>query len=336
MIKDAIKKVVEGIDLEEDEARECMSEIMNGDCTPAQIACFLTALRIKGETVSEITGSARVMRERATKIKAGGDVVDTCGTGGDGAHTFNISTISSLVVAGAGIRVAKHGNRSVSSRCGSADLLLGLGVKLDVSPSVVERCIEEIGFGFLFAPLLHGAMKYAIGPRREMGIRTIFNILGPLTNPAGAKNQLLGVYDASLTETLAEVLKRLGSDHVFVVHGEDGLDEVSLTQRTKVTELRQGNIRTYWVSPEDFGFQRTTLDELQGGDVKENVEICLGILRNNPSPKMDAVLLNAAFAIVASGAAPDIKEGIELARSSIQSGRAIKKLEDLISLTNQE
>ncbi len=255
MIKEAISKVVDGENLTEEEAIATMNEIMSGEATPAQIASFITALRLKGETIEEITGCARVMREKATRISTNHPlVVDTCGTGGDGAHTFNISTTAAFVVAGAGVPVAKHGNRSVSSSCGSADVLKALGVNIEVEPDVVSNCINEIGIGFLFAPLLHGAMKYAIGPRREIGIRTIFNILGPLTNPASAQAQVLGVYDGSLTEPLAQVLNNLGSTRVFVVHGEDGLDEITTTTNTRISELADGVVRTYTLSPTEFGF----------------------------------------------------------------------------------
>lgn len=256
MIKEAIKILSEGIHLSEKEMIGAMKDLMEGNATDAQIASFLTALRIKGETVEEITGAVKVMREKATKIKAPEYTVDTCGTGGDMAHTFNISTTSALIVAACGVPVAKHGNRSVSSRSGSADVLEALGVKIDLAPEKVEKCLDTTGFGFMFAPLFHPAMKYAIGPRREMGIRTIFNILGPLTNPAGAKRQVLGVFDDSLTETMAEVLANLGTTHAFIVHGEDGLDEITITDKTKITELKGEGIDTYFITPEDLGFAR--------------------------------------------------------------------------------
>lgn len=335
MIKEAISKVVERRNLTEPEAKECMQEIMTGVATPSQIASFITALRMKGEAISEITGCARVMREKALKIEVEGDVVDTCGTGGDGLHTFNISTISSLVVAGAGVRVAKHGNMSVSSKCGSADLLKALGVRLEVKEGVVEGCIREFGIGFLFAPLLHGAMRHATPVRREIGIRSIFNLLGPLTNPASARYQLLGVYDEGLTHRLAVVLKNLGSCRVFVVHGEEGLDEISLSARTKVSELRDGKVTTYFISPEDFGFERCRLEEIKGGDIATNARIALEILNGKCSPKRDIVLLNASFAILASGKAGDIEEGIRLAAESIDKGRALEKLERLKEYTNR-
>jgi len=335
MIKEIISKVVEGKDLTREQAVAAMNEIMDGEATAAQIGSFLTAMRLKGETVDEITGFATVMREKASRIKCKSEnVVDTCGTGGDCLHTFSISTIASLVAAGAGVSIAKHGNRSVSSRCVSADVFKALGVNIEADVPVVERCINEVGIGFLFAPLLHKAMKYAIGPRREMGIRTVFNILGPMTNPAGAKSQLLGVYDASLTELIANVLKNLGSDRVFVVYGEDGQDEISITGPTKVTELREGNVETYTIKPEDFGIKPGTLDDLKGGDTDFNCKIVREILSGKKGPKRDAVLLNSAAAIAAAGLAENIAEGIQLAADSIDSGKAKKKLEDLIAVSN--
>jgi anthranilate phosphoribosyltransferase len=335
MIKEAISKVIQNQNLTQDEMVTVMNEIMSGAATPAQIASFITALRIKGETVDEITGGALVMRQKATKINVSGEVVDTCGTGGDGLHTFNISTISAFVVAGCGIKVAKHGNKSVSSKCGSADLLANLGVNIDVPPQIIEKCIEEVGIGFLFAPKLHLAMKYAIGPRREIGIRTIFNILGPLTNPAGATRQLLGVYDENLTEILANVLKKLGSKRVFIVHGEEGLDEVSICGRTKISELKEdGEISTYWISPEDFGLKRATLDEIKGGEPNKNLQMALDVLNGKDGPRRDAILLNSAFGIMAGGKAETVKEGIELAKNSIDSGTALEKLEKLKKITS--
>lgn len=335
MIKEAISKVIQQKDLTEEEAIGVMNEVMGGEATPAQIACFLTALRLKGETVEEITGCARVMRDKVTPIKTKQEiVVDTCGTGGDGLHTFNISTTAAFVVAGAGLVVAKHGNRSVSSRCGSADLLKAFGVNIEVGVEKVEECLEKVGIGFLFAPLLHQAMKYAIGPRREIGIRTIFNILGPLTNPAGAKAQVLGVYTPELTETLAGVLKNLGSRHALLVHGMDGLDEITLTAETKVSEQRGGQIRNYHIKPEDFGLKRCRMEDLKGGDTEENVEITQGVLKGEPGPRRDIVLLNASAAMVAGGKAKDLAQGIEVAARSIDSGKAMEKLKELISLTN--
>jgi len=336
MIKEAISKVVGGRDLTEKEAIDTMNEIMSGEATPAQIASFITALRLKGETIEEITGCARVMREKATKIETNQPLlVDTCGTGGDGAHTFNISTTAAFVVAGAGIPVAKHGNRSVSSRSGSADVLKTLGVNIEVEPDVVGRCIDEIGIGFLFAPLLHGAMKYAIGPRREIGIRTIFNVLGPLTNPAGAQAQVLGVYDKNLIEPLAKVLGNLGSKHVFVVHGEDGLDEITTTANTYISELVDGEVRSYMLNPTEFGMPKSEPQDLAGGTPEENAEMTLAVLRGELSPQRDIVLLNAAAAIVAAGKVDNLPAGIALAAETVDSGKALEKLDVLKEMTNK-
>lgn len=334
MIKEAISKVVSGESLSKEEASNTMNEIMSGEATPAQIACFLTALRLKGETIDEITGCATIMREKVTRIQTNTEIlVDTCGTGGDVSHTFNISTIAALVAAGAGVRIAKHGNRAVSSQCGSADVLKALGVNTEADADKVARCIDEAGIGFLFAPMLHPAMKYAIGPRREIGIRTIFNILGPLTNPAGAKSQVLGVYDVGLTEPLAHVLKNLGSRHVFVVHGADGLDEITTTDKTFVTELKDGEVRSFVINPEDFDVTRANKADLIGGTVEENAKIALDILQGEKGAKRDVVLLNASAAIVTGGLASDFAEGIRLASESIDSGKAMKKLEALIEVS---
>lgn len=329
MIKEAISILIERIDLSEKEMSDTMREIMEGKATDAQIGAFLTALRLKGESTAEITGAAKVMREKALSIKAPAGTVDTCGTGGDMAHTFNISTTAALVVAGAGIPVAKHGNRSVSSKSGSADILQALGVNIDLPPEKVERCLMDVGFGFLFAPLFHGAMKYALGPRKEIGIRTVFNILGPLTNPAGAKYQVLGVYSSDLTETMANVLGNLGCIHAFVVHGEDGLDEITITGRTRVSELKGGRVENYFIEPADFGIKTGRMDDLLGGESKENAEITISILTGKKGPKRDIVLLNASAAIVASGKAKNLKEGITVAERSIDSGAALRKLEEI-------
>ncbi len=328
MIKEAISKVVDGENLSQEEAAGVMNEIMSGDATPAQIACFMTALRIKGETVDEITGCARIMREKVTRIETKTELlVDTCGTGGDGAHTFNISTTAALVAAGAGLHIAKHGNRSVSSKSGSADVLKALGVNIEADAATVARCVDEIGIGFLFAPMLHPAMKYAIGPRREIGIRTIFNILGPLTNPAGAQAQVLGVYDVALIETLANVLKNLGSKRVFVVHGGDGLDEITITDKTYVAELVNGEVRSYVIDPEELGMSKADMSSLVGGTAEENAQITLDILRGEKGPRRDIVLLNSAAAIAAGGLAANLIDGIQLAAKSIDSGKAMEKLE---------
>lgn len=350
MLKEAIQKVVNRSNLSEEEMEGAMDVIMSGKATPAQIGSFITALRLKGETIEEITGAARVMRRKATRILVNGapvsidrddinldleTIVDTCGTGGDGTNTFNVSTTTAFVVAGCGLRVAKHGNRSVSSLCGSADVIEKLGVRLDVPPAVVERCIHEIGIGFLYAPALHGAMKYAIGPRREIGIRSIFNILGPLTNPAGANVQVLGVYKKELTPVLAEVLGHLGSRRAFVVYGEGSLDEVSIIGKTQVSELKDGQVRTYSIEPEDFGLPRAELKDIRGGDAEENAGIVLSVLRGDPGARRNMVLLNAAPAVVAAGRAADFPEGIAQAAESIDTGRALEKLEGLKRITNE-
>ncbi len=335
MIKEAIKMLTEGINLSENEMIEAMREIMEGKTTDAQIASFLTALRIKGETVDEITGAAKVMREKAARVKAPENTVDTCGTGGDLAHTFNISTTSALVVAAAGVPVAKHGNRSVSSRSGSADVLEALGVKIDLEPEKVEKCLEETGFGFMFAPLFHPAMKYAIGPRREMGIRTIFNILGPLTNPAGARMQVLGVYSDDLTETMAYVLGNLGAVHAFIVHGEDGLDEITNTEKTKISELKDEKVNTYFIGPDDFGLPKAKSEDLIGGTAEENAKITIDILKGEKGPKRDIVVMNAAVALIAGNSASEFTEAIGKVIETIDSGLAIKKLDEIKALTNK-
>lgn len=336
MIKEAIAKVVEKKNLTEDEMVSVMREIMEGEATPAQIAAFITALRMKGETVDEITGAARVMREKALKVKTKASVVvDTCGTGGDESFTFNISTAAAFVAAGAGLTVAKHGNRSVSSKSGSADVLKSLGVNIEAEVERVEECLDNIGIGFLFAPMMHGAMKHAAPVRREIGIRTIFNILGPLTNPAGAQYQVLGVYRSELTEVLANVLKNLGSARAFVVSGNDGLDEMTLTTETKVSELKDGKVNTYSIKPEEFGMTRCKLFELQGGEPDDNARIIREILKGDKGAKRDVVVLNAAAAIAASGKAKEMKEGIKLAEEAIDSGKAMEKLEKLIEITSK-
>lgn len=336
MIKECIAKLVKNIDLSQAEIEDAIEEIMTGQAMPTQIASFLTALRMKGETIEEISGAASVMRRHATKIKTKHPrLLDTCGTGGDEAHTFNVSTVAAFVAAGAGIAVAKHGNRCVSSKCGSADLLKALGVNIDAGPDRVSRCIDEIGIGFLFAPLLHKAMQYAIGPRRDIGIRTIFNILGPMTNPAGAAHQLLGVYDGELTEPIAKALGRLGSKHALVVHGLDGLDEVTTTEETQVSELKDGKVKNFKISPTDFGIKKADPQDLAGGDCDYNIKIATDILNGKEGPRCDIVVLNAGCAIYAADAAEDIGEGIRLARRSVASKAALKKLEQLKELTNK-
>jgi anthranilate phosphoribosyltransferase len=336
MIKEAIAKVVTKTSLSEAEAEAVMREIMQGEATDAQIASYITALRMKGETVEEITGSARVMREKAVPIKLDAKYqVDTCGTGGDMAHTFNISTTVAFVVAGAGVCVAKHGNRSVSSKSGSADVLQALGVNIEIPSQNVEACMQEVGIGFLFAPMMHLAMKYAIGPRREVGIRTIFNLLGPLTNPARVKSQIMGVYSADLTGMLAKALGNLGATHAFVVHGMDGLDEITITDKTKVSEFKDNAVKDYFIHPADFGLATGKPEDLKGGDAKDNAVIMVDILKGQQGPRRTIVLLNAAAGIAASGRAADFKEGIKLAADSIDSGAAMKKLEELKAFTNK-
>lgn len=335
MIKDAIGNLVKGENLSEPEMLASMEEVMSGQATAAQIAAFITALRMKGETVEEVTGAARIMRQKATRIDAcSSTVVDTCGTGGDGINTFNISTTSAFVVAAAGLTVAKHGNRAVSSASGSADVLEALGVSIDSGPEIVEECIQEIGIGFLFAPRLHGAMQYAIGPRREIGIRSIFNMLGPLTNPAGATAQLIGVYDAKLTEMFAGVLRNLGTRHAFVVHGADGLDEATVTAETRVSELYDGRISTYNIEPSELFGQSYQLEDLLGGNPADNAVITRNVLAGKKGACRDVVILNAALAIVAGGKAGSLREGIGLAGECIDTGAALQKLEDLIKITS--
>ncbi len=336
MIKEAISKVVMKVNLTEAEAEAVMREIMQGEATDAQIAAYITALRMKGETVEEITGSARVMREKAVPVKLDAKYqLDTCGTGGDMAHTFNISTTVAFVVAGSGVTVAKHGNRSVSSKSGSADVLQALGVNIELSSSRVEECMKEVGIGFLFAPLMHKAMKYAIGPRREVGIRTIFNVLGPLTNPANVTSQIMGVYAAELTAPLARALGNLGAIRAFVVHGMDGLDEITITDKTKVSEFRDGTVKDYFVHPSDFGIAAGEAEDLRGGDAKDNAEITVAVLKGQKGTRRDIVLLNAAAGLVASGLVADFKAGIRTASESIDSGAAMKKLEQLKAFTNK-
>ena len=345
-ITEAIKKVVDRRDLSDAEAESVLEQIMSGACTDAQIASLLTALRMKGETAEELSGFARVMRRRAAPVQPqcsvaaalGGTereaLIDTCGTGGDVSGSFNVSTATAFVVAGAGVRVAKHGNRSVSSQCGSADVVEALGVKIELPPERISRSIDEVGIGFLHAPLLHEAMKYVALARKQMGIRTIFNMLGPLTNPAGANTQVIGVYAPHLTELLAEVLRRLGSTRALVVHGSDGLDEISITGESKVTELAHGRVESYTVRPEDFGLKRAELKDIQGGDARKNASIILRVLEGEPGPCRDIVLLNASAGLVASSKVSDMGEGIRAASESIDSGKALAKLQGLVAFTN--
>ncbi|MFC2043925.1 anthranilate phosphoribosyltransferase [Chloroflexota bacterium] len=330
MIKEAIQTLISGRSLSMDKASQVMEEIMEGQVTPAQFGSFVTALRLKGETVEEIVGLARTMRAKAIPVKVTGTVVDTCGTGGDGSATFNISTTAAFVVGGTGLKVAKHGNRAMSSQCGSADVLEALGVSLDLTAQQVGECLEEVGIGFMFAPAFHPAMKYATAPRREIGIRTIFNILGPLTNPAGAGAQVLGVADGSLLEKLTMVLKSLGCYRALLIHGEDGLDEITITGKTRVYELKDGSIRHYFVSPEDFGLSLASLDSLRGGTVNENAILLRNTLAGARGPQRDVVLLNAAAALVVGDRVKTLKQGIELATEALDNGQALAKLEQLI------
>lgn len=334
MIKEAITRLAERKDLSPEEAEGVMHEIMRGEATPSQISAFLVALRMKGETVEEIAGCARAMRANAVKVKCQSPrLVDTCGTGGDGTGTFNISTLVAFVVAGAGLKVAKHGNRSVSSHCGSADLLETLGVRIDLGPEAVARCIDEVGIGFLFAQRFHPAMKYAAGTRREIGIRTIFNILGPLTNPASASIQLLGVFDERLTRPLAGVLSLMGSESAMVVHGANGLDELSTTGVNNITRLHRGQIATFYLDAGEFGLPRASLEDLKGGTPQENAVTARELLEGRKGARRDIVLLNAAAILVAEGTAPTFKEGIIIAAEAVDNGKAGEKLEALIKLS---
>lgn len=347
MILDALQKLVERRDLSPEEAFLTMEEMMSGKASDPQIAAFLTALRLKGETVAEITGFARAMRAHVCRIRVrgqdetarpetdGGRLVDTCGTGGDAGHTFNISTAAAFVVAGAGVQVAKHGNRSVSSLCGSADVMEALGVDLALTPEQVGDCIDEVGIGFLYAPLLHPAMRYVMTARRDIRIRTVFNILGPLTNPAHAPAQVVGVYEERLTELLATALIELGSKRAFVVFGLDGLDELSPAGESRVSEVKDGRVRTYMLSPEDFGLTRAPLDDLQGGSAEENARIITRVLAGEKGAKRDVVLMNAALAIIAGGRAHDFRDGAGLAARSIDTGAAMAKLCGLVEFSRQ-
>ena len=329
MIRDAIATIVAGRSLDMPDASRVMDEIMQGEATPAQVAAFVVGLRMKGETPGEIAGLAMAMRARAVQIDPGAEL-DTCGTGGDGSQSFNISTAAAFVAAGAGVRVAKHGNRAMSSRCGSADVLEALGVRMELQPHDVERCITQVGIGFLFAPLFHPAMKHAAGPRREIGVRTVFNILGPLCNPAGARTQLLGVAEPSLVETMAGVLGRLGCRRAMVVHGEDGLDEVSLSGRTTVCELTDGQLRTYTLTPEDFGLPYVSREQLEGGSSEDNARLLRDVLTGKAGPHRDVVVANAAAALYVAGVAGNVREGVNVATDVLESGRALERLEQLV------
>lgn len=334
-IKDAITKLSDRRDLSEDEARACMEELMTGTATPAQFGAYVTALRMKGETVDEITGMAKVMREKSARIEIEGPLLDTCGTGGDETGSFNVSTCAAFIAAGAGARVAKHGNRAMTSRCGSADVLEALGAKIDLTPGQVAACIERSGFGFMFAQAFHPAMKFVAPLRREIGIRTVFNILGPLTNPAGATHQVIGVPRADLVEKMAAVLQRLGADHALVVHGEDGFDEISIGGESVVAELIDAAVRTYTVSPKDAGLPRHDISALIGDTPEHNAAELREVLGGRAGPLRDFAIINAAAALIAWGSATDLLSGAEIAAESVDSGAAAAKLEAFIAATNE-
>lgn len=335
MIREAIGKLVEGRDLSQSEAGQVMTEIMDGEVTPAQLGSFLTALHLKGETVNEIAGLARTMRDKAlhVDIPDAESLLDTCGTGGDASHTFNISTASALVAAGAGLRVAKHGNRAASSACGSADVLEALGVKIDLGPQGVAKSIQDAGIGFMFAPTFHPAMRHAAGPRREIGVRTVFNILGPLTNPAGAGHQLVGVPRPDLVETVAQVLGELGSRHAIVVHGADGLDELALSGPSLMAEYKDGQVTTREVSPEELGLRRASIEQIRSADVESSKQILENVLNGEPGPYRDIVVLNAAAALLAGDAVSSLEEGVEKAKESIDSGAARDRLDAFVRIS---
>ncbi len=333
MIKEAISMLVAGQSLSIEQAAQVMREIMDGEATPAQLGAFLAALRVKGETVEEIVGLARTMREKAIPVSINGTVVDTCGTGGDGSNTFNISTAAAIVAAAAGVKIAKHGNRAMSSQCGSADVLEALGVRIDLTADQAAKCIQQTGIGFLFAPNFHPAMKHAAAPRREIGIRTVFNILGPLTNPANARAQVLGVADISLTIKLAMALAHLGCQHALVVHGEDGLDEITLTGKTFVCQVKDSKITSYTITPEDLGLPYITKEQLKGGTPQENAELLRSILSGLRGPQRDVVLANAAATLFVANKTQTLSEGVLVAARVIDSGQALLKLKELIDFT---
>ena len=335
MIEQAIETVVAGQALSTEEAAQAMEEIMSGDATPAQFGAFVTALRMKGETADEVAGMAQVMRDKSLRVNVDGPVVDTSGTGGDASGTFNISTTAGFVVAGAGVRVAKHGNRAMSGASGSADVLEALGVNIELGPEGVAKCLEDTGFGFMFAQIYHPSMKFAAGPRREIGIRTVFNILGPLTNPAGAKAQLIGVADAAIAETMAHVLGKLGSTHALVVHGADGLDEITLGDVTQVWELKDAEVSSYTVTPEELGFGRVRRGDLKVGSVKESATAVREVLQGAAGPMRNVVVANAAGALLAADRVPTLKEGVAVAAESIDSGSAQRRLDALVELSQK-
>jgi anthranilate phosphoribosyltransferase len=335
MFRDNLNKIIAGIDLTEMEMSNVMMDIFSGELNDVQVGGFMAALATKGETYEELAGAAKVMRKKAVKIQVNqNNVVDTCGTGGDGLNTFNISTTNAFVVAGAGATVAKHGNRSVSSKCGSADVLEKLGVNLETPPEIVEEAIAEIGIGFLFAPKFHGAMKYAGPARQQLGIRSIFNMIGPLSNPAAADCQLVGVYSPDLTEMFANALNNLGVKRAFVVHGHDGLDEISVCDNTRVSELNNGSVKTYDINPEDYFEDLADHSDLKGGDVELNASITEKILGGEKGPRRNITLINAAAALVSCGKAENLKDGIKVAEESIDSGAAFEKLKQLVQFTN--
>lgn len=336
-MKALLEQIIEGKSLTEKQAHNMMNHLMDGEYTQAQIGAILVALRIKGETVDEITGCAKVMREKALNVSLPKkNVIDTCGTGGDGGLTYNVSTASSFILAAAGMLVAKHGNRSVSSNCGSADVLEKLGAKINLPPAKVQKCIEEIGIGYMFAPTFHTAMKHAIGPRRELKIRTIFNMLGPLTNPAKVKYQVIGVFDESLTNMFAQVLKKMGSKRALIVHGLDGMDEITLCDKTKVSELKKdGSIVDYTINPKDYGLTMCEIDALAGGDSVHNARIILDLFNGKLGARRDLLCLNAGAALYIADKAASIQEGITLACEIIDSGKAKQKLSDFIRVTNE-
>jgi anthranilate phosphoribosyltransferase len=342
MIKEAIQNLVEGRSLNMDQAAQVMNEIMEGQVTPAQLGAFVTALRMKGETVEEIAGLARTMRTKAVRVNTTVPVVDTCGTGGDGASTFNISTAAAFVAAGAGMKVAKHGNRAMSSKCGSADVLEALGININLNAEQVEKCLQEVGIGFIFAPSFHPSMKYAAGPRREIGFRTVFNILGPLTNPAGAKAQVIGVPSEKLGQKMSRALELLGTNHALVVHGTDGIDEISITGHSRIWEIGNDIVVDYFISPDDFGFEKSSLKEIAGGTAEDNARILRAVLSGEKGPRRDVTIMNAAAAIMAGGKMNNgngtggVKQLVECARiagEAIDSGHALEKLELLIKTT---
>ena len=336
IIQEALAKLLNHQDLDTQQMEEVMYQIMQGEATPSQIAGFVIALRMKGESVNELAAAAKVMRNLSSKVEVGlEDLVDTCGTGGDGSKTFNISTAAAIVAASAGVNIAKHGNRSVSSKSGSADVLEALGVRLDLEPEQVARCVQEIGIGFMFAPMHHSSMRHAAAPRKELAVRTLFNLLGPLTNPAGAKRQVMGVFDSAWLEPIAHVLKSLGAEKALVVHADDGLDELSIAAASQVCELNKGNIKTYQVTPEGLGLARSSLDEIQVEDVTQSAAIIKNVLQGKPGAAADIVALNTGAAIYVADKADSLEQGVALAQERIRSGAAKDKLDQLIMFTNQ-